>query len=921
LVLIIRGTTMSTPFINPYEVKDAVAVTFNNLNRQTQDLLGFIDGFFTSDPTLNKEIISADGNVELSKSVKIVQNQQSFWDEGVTYHFQPIGERLKEISEEIKATFADSTFAEDYFKENIKNHINLLFDNAIDTSTYKLEGLNSMRIPLSSPPVILPSSDYEALVDTAFAISARPSIPPRAPTNAVSQHPLFASATPITGFIKLMSTSVFNLINKSSDGGTTPDAFDESQFRKARLDVTTTTVDLAKLLDDGDLFFNDDERLDDANTIDVNEAIKDKSTNREYYLIGDARVPIFGKFQNPPITGSVHTQYDFDNKRIDPNHPEWKWDLANFPGTPTTPNIEVTIDDVLVNLSTEYNTPEQVMFGMLAITLAAQDAEPILFSHDDTEQTKLYKTLTANLTTMYKAEKRLEDRAKSYFSVAQAWYDTPPGPARSGLTAPSFPLSRVNGTSGINYGQNSAPLSTYGVVRADESDNFNSLISAATGLSIPTFDVWWEGASPANKEAVIKYYMHSSLNYSITSGFAGDDPQFRTKNPMLYASLKNKNDPSSPYVVNWAEAENGAKTLKFGNILTNMAAANYLRPPVADQFFQLTDLFLESFDITTPRYVKDQRTLIDVLTGNLNIDPNSSIDKILFNNLNEISQNIGIQAQNFLRRGIPAALNSKFSIELFNHTAVRKEDYGLSPIPDQPDSTFLPSYWENRKEQFFPAFYYYDAVNNSYTPPIDDPNEEDMKNNNFDPEANGLPSGFPIMDIRDFDLFFKALKNELGQLALGLDPIPDYPNLADTGLTGTIATYFPDIDQRVLFYDILDKIVDDMEGRANSMKTVPKIPRPDYASIPGEDPNAKFVKEFLQNHINTRDYFSNTPSTAHVAVQILVNTFEGFSKFSQNSAFESIYAAQMFEIDKFNYNIINPYSEGLFGNFLFIKSR
>ena len=122
---------------------------------------------------------------------------------------------------------------------------------------------------------------------------------------------------------------------------------------------------------------------------------------------------------------------------------------------------------------------------------------------------------------------------------------------------------------------------------------------------------------------------------------------------------------------------------------------------------QLMDMFLENFDISSARYVEDKRTLVDLFTGKLvnAAGDNKELTKLLFQNISDAANDIAAQSKNILTRGVADAVENQFMLDLFNQTALRKEDYGLSPNPADPTQSFLPSYWADKKDKFFPAHY------------------------------------------------------------------------------------------------------------------------------------------------------------------------------------------------------------------------
>ena len=83
---------MSSPFINPYEVKDVAATSLNNLDKQSQDVIAYLDGFFASQTTKDREIVY-DCRINIILPVPLLLNKQNgafdiddtLVDEGLDY--------------------------------------------------------------------------------------------------------------------------------------------------------------------------------------------------------------------------------------------------------------------------------------------------------------------------------------------------------------------------------------------------------------------------------------------------------------------------------------------------------------------------------------------------------------------------------------------------------------------------------------------------------------------------------------------------------------------------------------------------------------------------------------------------------------------------------------------------------------------
>lgn len=924
---------MSTPFINPYETKDVVATSLNNLDKQSQDIISYLDGLFSSETTKDKQIILDNGTVETLKPFQVANNQGAFWDKGTTYYFQPVADRLREISLEIQGKLNPTDIS-----NTLKAGIAGLFSKTLDDSR--------KQISADSTDQYADTWTYEQWYTNTSD-----------PDNPIN------STTTLDDFLNAIGTAAFTMVNAAAD---------ENPATKA---ITSTSGlinldSIAKLLDDGDNFYNDDNTLDDPSTTTVTEGA-DSNKQPEFYLIGNRKLPVFGAVENAPdhtnltkypggTANAAYKQdlYNYQNKRIDPNSPYWN-------------------DTSVPALQKE---PEEVFFDMVAIAITQQKVGQYNSSAPSAVR-------TINNQTAATARNNLKNIAGSYFQNSQAWYDsgTPRNlDANTVPKPPSFLLSKSNNGE-INYNNYDG---SYGAFKAADTGTLGSLIFQATGINATEANAiianWnWNGTLPApaginaltfsdNVDKITKYYTQSYISASITSTFGKKDSAISTKSFLIHEALNNLDPSQNPYLEEAGDKDVVKKdVVKFDKLLAD--TSGYLRSAedtpnthVSDQMMKLMDLFLENFDITANRYVEDKRTLVDLFSGKLltTTGENAEVQKSLFQNVRSATKDISSQIKNTLTRGIPESAESQFTLDLFNQTAVRKEDYGLSPNPADPTKNFLPSFWANNKDKYLPAMYYYNPAN--LTPAND---SDEAKNTlNGTNAKNGLPAGFPIMDVRDFDQFFKATKlaltnhimnylntggasfiasnnltslyNEMGAFLTDPNTITTYPSWGDTGFaTGSQAAIFGTLDlsptgdktnfsRAIQLYKSLDKIIDNMKDRVSSLEqSVPKIPRPQDPKTPGPTPSSLFppgtlqstiagygdkaspalVKSFLEMHEDTKGPAISVDANAESLQRIsyLINTFDDYSKFSQNSAFEGIYAGEVFEADKQNFSDLN----------------
>ncbi|MFM7457947.1 MAG: hypothetical protein ACKO3R_04715 [bacterium] len=933
---------MSTPFINPYETKDVVATSLNNLDKQSQSIISYLDGLFSSGIVKDKQIILDDGTVETLKPFQVANNQGAFWDKGTTYYFQPVADRLREISLEIQGRLNPTDIS-----GTLKAGITGLFSKTLDDS----------RKQISDDGTDEYANDWKYekwYEDTSH-----------------SNNPINNAAT-LDDFLNAIGTAAFKMVNAAADEVATTEAITNNSGLKVNINLDS----IAKLLDDGDNFYNDDNTIDNPNTTVIEGA--DSNKQPEFYLIGNRKLPVFGAVENAP--NPTDSKYS-SGTNTGINHPDYKQDLYNYQNKRIDPNSIYWNDGT--------RDPEEVFYDMVAIAITQRKVEKYDSSAPDYIR-------SGNFATAEDARKDLKNIAGSYFKDSQAWYDSAtPRNLDSNLTPkpPAFLLGKSNNGT-INYSNHDG---SYGAFKATDPGSLSSLISAATtgattGINAAEANAiianWdWNGTLPVptgistplalsipptqneldeayknfknNVDKITKYYTQSYISASLTSTFGKKNAAISTKNFLIHEALNNLDPLKNPYLQEAGDKD----VVKFDKLLAD--TSGYLRnaqDSTNNQMMQLMDLFLENFDISTSRYVEDKRTLIDLFSGKLleTAGENAEVRKSLFQNISSATKDITSQIKNALTRGIPDSAESQFTLDLFNQTAVRKEDYGLSPIPANPlDSSkhFLPSSWANNKDKFLPAMYYYSLANP--TPSGDEANNTLNGTN----AKNGLPAGFPIMDVRDFDQFFKATKlaltnhimgylntggapfiasnnltslyNEMGAFLTDSVVLGTYPSWTAAGFTaGSEDDIFGTLDlsptadktnfsRAIQLYKSLDKIINDMKERVSSLEqNVPKIPRPQVPTVVpalpagtlqssitgyGDKVSPSLVKSFLEMHEDTKGPTVSVDANAESLQRIsyLINTFDDYAKFSQNSAFEGIYAGQVFEADKQNFSDLN----------------
>jgi hypothetical protein len=914
---------MSTPFINPYETKDVVSTSLNNLDKQSQDIVSYLDGLFSSETIKDRQLILDDGTVETLKPFEVANNQGAFWDKGTTYYFQPVADRLREISLEIQGRLSPTDVS-----ASLKAGIMSLFSKTLDDS--------KSQVSNNGTDQYANNWTYEQWYTNTSD-----------PNNPINK------ALTLDDFLNAVGTATFKMVDAASD----ENAGTKAITNNTGLKININLEGIAELLDDGDNFYNDNNTINDPNTA-ANEGVHDSNKQPEFYLIGNRKLPVFGNFENAPdptdlakypggITSSNYKQdlYNYQNKRIDPNNIYW-----NDPNLP--------------------KEPEEVFYDMVAIAITQQKA---LGSFSSADPAQIRSTIDLTAQT---ARDNLKNIAGSYFTDSIAWYNSAAPRNLDTNTIPKPPAFLLGKSTGgtIDY---SSYDGFYGTFKPTDTGSLADLISQATGINATavnaTLTNWnWNGfgTPPAgisnalihsiNVEKITKYYTQSYISASLTSTFGKKDSAISTKNFLIHEALNNLDPSQNPYLQEAGDQD----VVKFDKLLTDVPTG-YLRNSgdpanthMSNQMTQLMDLFLENFDITANRYVEDKRTLVDLFSGKLlkTAGENAEVQKSLFQNINSTTKDITSQIKNTLTRGIPESAESQFTLDLFNQTAVRKEDYGLSPNPADPTENFLPSSWASMKDKYLPAMYYYNPANPI---PISGSDEANNTLNDTTIAKNGLPAGFPIMDVRDFDQFFKATKlaltshiktylnanplfvatNNLATLSSEMDSfltdptvLGTYPSWTAAGFTaGSEAAIFGDLSDQTDFsraiqlYKSLDKTIVNMENRVSSVgQSVPKIPRPINSNVIspstglpvtltlqssttgyGDKPSPALVKNFLEMHEATSAVSTDPNADSLNRISYLINTFDNYSKFSQNSAFETIYAGEVFEADKQNYSNLN----------------
>ena len=689
---------MSNP--TPFEQKDLVSSTLNNLDKSSNDLIAFFDSYFSSELTKDVEIIREDKTIEKLAFNTVKQNSDKFWDQGTNYYFQSSGERLRQISDSINIqigfTDAKRSLSDDIF--------DLLNDNVVDSDSDVESGNADLQAASG-----LSNANYEALHDLQPTFYPNPPFTPNPPTNNLFDR----ATTSFTDFFNLIDVSITNLLMESADDflddangdGILGDA-DTRAYASANVFGNPTInfdfPNIEDLIDDGDNVYNGTlaQYTSGGNLVTYDQ--KELGITDFYYLEGI-------KTRVLPSEG--------EDKRIDFTNTLWR---------------------------DSSSTQAEIYRGMLAIAMTGQasvEINPPLQSTDtfDIIQNKVRQ---ANLATMAAAEEALKFQVGDYINTFKNWYDEPVATREAieefdlkvltdkddDVFVPDLKLMHVNtvtgeveealGTFGA-FDPNTNPMNLAQFVQANTLDPILGTQYSLTAIN-ETLDNW-DGTKPAPapapdpniQQSIIDLYSHSFMYQSLQSRFASDSG-IATKDIRMHNFIQEKDPNFNPFLIQTVttlpdgSSEFGSQAL-FGDFLTWEATGGF-PDGTADpngtvahlrgdnQFEKITDMFLEQFDIRSARYVEDNRTLVDLFTGNLSqlSGDNTSLNDTLFASMRDVTGSIQSQTRNLLQRGIEDSLDNDFMMSLFDSTAVRPEDYGAPYLPDS---------WKNTRENYEPALY------------------------------------------------------------------------------------------------------------------------------------------------------------------------------------------------------------------------
>ena len=643
--------------------------------------------------------------------------------------------------------------------------------------------------------------------------------------------------TNLNDFFSQIDTSIFGLLNDATDGG--PASSLENIVGTP--DVTVDFNGIEQLIDDGDNFYNDS----------IEAGVHNNLAAQESYF----------------LEGKITRTFAKNDPAIDPDQ---RLDFTS-------------------NLWNDGSlTDDEVMYGMLAITLTATESVDISSTGGTLEE----RTRAANMQTMTAAKESLDQQAALYILATREWYDADPADRESREDMPDFTLYESDGVGNvigpIDFDSDPRDLSE---IIAD-----NSSLDLTTANDV--LNDWDNPAYSSEREEITKYYAQSLMFASMESSFASSSG-IATKNIQMHNVIQDNDPSTNPFLTDLGEDNVDVDLNSF--LAWESANVGHLRG--TDQFSQLTDIFLENFDIRSPKYIEDNRTLVDLFTGKLNTAPgdNSALDETLFQSISDASNDITNQTRNLLTRGIDGSADNQLMLDLFNQTAVRVEDYGPNYFPDN---------WENKKEQYEPAIY-------STITDISDPNYVETS---FDPVEARLPTGFPVMDLRDFEEYFTILSNELGK-KFGEVPLDGDPSFADAGYAATsvdsiFGTFVVGDNSEaeakaILMYEQLQDILTQIEPRVEQLERGigddairPRDGDPSLINDPengvsynfeAEGGDSNLVRIFLDSHEDT-----STLSSELDQMSFLVNMFSTQVKFTQEKPHEKLYAAQQAEANKIN---------------------
>ena len=348
-----------------------------------------------------------------------------------------------------------------------------------------------------------------------------------------------------------------------------------------------------------------------------------------------------------------------------------------------------------------------------------------------------------NQETMDNAIEALDKKLENYISLHKDWFDTTPRSGDpdpdAGLYPPPTKLFYMNADGEVDESK--------GILGAfNHTDNSVTSLAELISLSPDTGSAGaieatlnnWDTASINEKLPIIQYFVHSELYEAVQGGMQSDSGIIHP-DPVLnmFTSDNKKENPFIGSISSGSYAEDNFQEATFplvqeflaweregtvinddsGYPFTGTQSLGTAFNAAPNQFQQILDLFLQHVEKNVPRYVEDNRSLVDLFSTDsvLPEQTGSNIESALYQDISSRSFDTISVTQNNLNRGI-SKLKNPVLIDMLNQTVIRNQEF--------------PDYVEN------------DKINVIH---------------GFDPEKNDFVEDFPTLDIRDYELFFKTL--------------------------------------------------------------------------------------------------------------------------------------------------------------------
>ncbi|NQY80330.1 MAG: hypothetical protein HRT47_08460 [Candidatus Caenarcaniphilales bacterium] len=918
-----------------FDKTDTVEKSLSELELQSTNLISYFDSFFSSNFGKDNTIIREDGVVEVLSAQTVTTGQNN----ETTYYFQSSAERLQVIGELMQQELLDGINLD---TSNISDEVKSILSNVLNKTAAANFSGNSLGDFLNA---------NQAALDT-----------------------LTLNTDNGSDFINMVRDGRGGLL----DFLTKDVATDESS-----VDLTIDTSPIKKFIDDGDNVINAFTGFANNSDGDFEDPFIDNDGDGVYTPGVDTPAEI------PPEFPSEY--YYIQGKKLD-----------------TFERVDgyLVYDDVTKTDSPWYEGPLPIQ------TQSHKYGTNLDFSDKETLALAMYSILTlgasndsknfdrngdglvdpgdvSSINTLDDAFQALDNKISDFLYLSKDYYDLPPASREIGgdpdndIFPPSISLLYINSSGEIDesrglfgsFNPSDPGITSLADLISLSPDVINDLQSlpliggfAADSLLGINYilDNWNDPSITIQyKKPIMQYFVHSELYTNVASGL-NTDAGISHPNSLInkFTSDNSSGNPFIGVITSGTPGDDDFREQRFpllkdflewerngvtqivdddGFIFTGpQELGKSFGGTSPNQFQQLLDLFLQHVEANVPRYIEDNRTILDLFaTGslvdlpnqehgltNLNL-PNAQVEQELYKSIKDKSIDALSASQNYLSRGIYKA-DSPILLDIFNQTLLRKQEYDshTDSNPDAGDEINLIN-----------------SVNDS----------GDIVSPGSEPEKNGFVANFPPLDIRDFDMYFKAMQNEIILvlnpilLAQGKEPIDtftDVPVSFDSiypPSTNPQAHDFLDITDSLgnidsvklatllERYEKLEGILDEIEKPVDSLgndQGFPKLRIPDpvsgvytpYANgytgigttLPLDEPRPELIKVMLEKDlaIPELDGIEDDPSTTalvenranshDVQIDFFIDLFANNVEFGQPMSYAQIYNSQRTEAANIN---------------------